>query len=300
MTAIFGNDETYLNYFKDQNPPAFFGFSSLNDFVEFIENIPMKIQRDTTRDRNAGWCESMSKWRGTKNMPEALELATHGWNEGVEISKEITDEFTVQHTSNKQRIYGLTGGRVNVGKMLSGNPNHMIKRTKQPGKKVVTLFIETFMSSGIEPENSIIRAATVAAISDLLEMNGYSCEIVAIVTTSINAQTGSQSAITLKSAGERLNLFDIVFALGHPSFFRRMIFAAVGSSKECANMWRSQGSPTTAFNEEHPVASNEFYIRQLALGQQDRLEWGDTLLEKTTIMLSIIKPANLDIGHLDN
>ena len=297
-TAVYGDDETYLNYFKDENPLAFFGFSNLSEFVKYIENVPTSVSQQTRHERNTGWETHMPKWFGTKNMKEALSLAKNGWSDGIELYENVLEELTVEHALNKKRSHSLTGGQVSVGRMLSGNPKHMNKRTKQPSKKTVTLFVETYMTSGVTALNAAIRAATIAAIADLTEANGYSCELVAVLTTSVTGgqtKPGAQAAVTLKSAGERLNISDVIFALGHPSFFRRMLFGAVGSSEECRPLWWSQGSPSAAFNSHHPTGKNEFYIRQLNSDNQERIDHGETLKEKALTMLPMIEPVNLPI-----
>lgn len=293
---VFGSDERFLNYFRDKKPLAHFGFYSLSEMVRFIESAPSYVYDSSADERNWGWKKSSvhSKWTGTENMKEALRLSRDGWREGVQKAREISEIFTLDHAQRKQRFHSVAGGSVNIGRMLSGNPAHMRKRPKRDGSKIVTLFVETFMSAGISPDNAIIRAALVAAIVEMLEMREYSCEIIAVCTTSKygGAATGQQTTVSLKNAGEKLNLDDIMFSLGHPSFFRRFIFACVGISEECRDIWRSQGSPAAAFNKRHPTKKNEFYITQLNLGEQS-LVVGRSLIEKARSMLPlIVKPGS--------
>ncbi|MDT9703008.1 hypothetical protein, partial [Streptomyces sp. P17] len=76
----------------------------------------------------------------------------------------------------------------------------------------------------------------------------------------MNDMPGAQTAVTLKHAGEKLNLDDLVFALGHPSFLRRFNFACVSQAVECREIWSSQGMPRSAFGKDD-LKRNEFYIR---------------------------------------
>jgi hypothetical protein len=171
----------------------------------------------------------------------------------------------------------------------------MIRRPRQPGRRVVTLFVETFMSSGIDPDNAMLRAVLVAAIADATEREGYSCEIVAVVTTrGTDGRTGHQHAITLKNAGERLALADIVFALGHPSFFRRLVFASVGAHEACRTTWHTQGYPTAAFDDRHTCGHSEFYIKQLSIEDQRKLNDDDPY-----DMLRFIEPDGLPVSLRD-
>lgn len=282
-TAIYGDNQQYLNHFKDKNPAAFFGFSSLAAHANYIDRLPDHMRR------GAGW-DHMGDWSGSKSMEDALRIARDGWAEGIEQAAEILQILNVEHASQRKRAYSVAGGQVNVGKMLSGNPMHMIKRPKQPGRKIVTLFVETSMSAGIRPDTIKTRAVIIAALAEILEREGYSCEIVA-TDISISDRAFYQLATTLKAAGERLNLFDTIFGLGHPSFLRRFSFATLSSSAECwAISGDGQGSPSVMFNEEYPTGRNEFYIRPLTTNIER-----DTLHETVIAMLPFIEPANLPI-----
>lgn len=264
-TAVYGDDPRWLNHFRDQNPTAFFGFSSLGVFVDYVAGL-----RVPPSGRDDGWNTGSypAKWTGTPDMAAALALARDGWQEGIQAAEALP----IEPARARKRSYSVAGGSVSVGRLLAGNPLHMIHRPQLPGRRVVTLFVETFMSAGVSPENATTRAVLVAWIVDKMEREGYSCEIVAAVTTrGTNGRTGHQHAITLKNAGERLSLPDIVFALGHPSFFRRLVFASVGAASECGSTWETQGSPTAAFDDKHECGHNEFYIKQLSLSDQKKL-----------------------------
>lgn len=282
-TAVYGDDDRFLNYFADQNPTAHFGFSSLRKLVEHVASID---EHKLPNNRNHGWDKTLAKWCGTPNMKAALKLASEGWSEGLEG----VTHLDVPQASMPRRVAALAGGAPSIGRMMAGDPKHMIARPPQPGRKIVTFFVETFMSSGIDPENAIIRARLVAAMADALERQGYSCEIVAVLTTSAGRNTGHQATVTLKDAGERLNLLDVIFGLGHPSFFRRLMFACVGAADECRSTWSTQGSPTSAFTKHHPTRKNEFYVKQLSLEAQQELDTDNPMA-----MLPFIKPEGLDI-----
>lgn len=257
---IIGDDRTWFNYFADKNPITFFGFSSLSAMTKYVKAIPEHMQEGK---RGRGWNETDGQWFGTTDMNEALSLARDGWPDGVEMAQEILERLLGQHAIERRRKYSIAGGMVNVGRLLAGNPKHMIARPKQAGRKIITFFVETFISASISAEHAIIRAATVAAITDVLEMNGYSCEIVSIATSRHSNLPAFHVATTLKATGETLNLNDVIFALGHPSYFRRMIFACNGSDDALRQVWSSMGYPTNAFNANYPIRPNEYYVNKI-------------------------------------
>lgn len=289
-SVIYGDDERWFNYFKDKNPTSFFGFSNLAEMIKFIEAIPDHKRRG---QRDAGWKTDDNEWYGTRNMQAAFDLVRDGWSKGVDNAARVLEFLNVEHATARRRSYGVAGGNVSIGRMLAGNPMHMIKRPKQPGRRVITLFVENTASSRIKADNLVIRAAIIAALADIMERNGYSCEIVAVTMQShsfYNSNPAAQTAVTLKHAGEKLNLDDLVFALGHPSFLRRFNFACVSQADETQQIWRNQGYPTQAFNGYYPCGRNEFYIKHLT----DNIPHGN-IEEMARLMLPKVKPDKLPL-----
>lgn len=288
-SVLFGDDHRYHNYFKDKNPTVFFGFSSLSAMVRYIKRIP---HEHTTGERDAGYeiGSDATEWTGTRNMNEALSLTENGWKEGTDNAAEILELLNIEHATKRRRQLAITGGHVSVGRLLSGNPVHMVKRPKLPGKRVVTLFVAGGNSAFVGSDQMITRAAIIAAIADILEREGYSCEIVNIwAAKDMIGKPAVQIATTLKHAGEKLNLNDLTFAFGHPSMLRRLAFACVCSSDELHSIWLSQGMPGEAFNSHYMPARNEFYIPHLTRNYKGELR------EQALAMLPDIKPLNLPI-----
>jgi hypothetical protein len=166
----------------------------------------------------------------------------------------------------------------------------MICRPSLPGRRNVTLFVENCASAYMNADMLAIRASIIAAFADILEDRGYSCQIVATtMQATYNGKPCAQTAVTIKHAGEKLNLDDIVFSLGHPSFLRRFNFACVSSCDQLESIWESQGTPANAFKPD-AMARNEFYIPKLT-----RNFSGDNFIEIAKQMLPLLKPANLPL-----
>ncbi len=289
-TNIFGDDPTWFNEFRDQNPISFFGFSSLSELVKYLEALPHN------KRNGQGWTGRDREWTQTECMADAFDIARNGWADGVELARELHELLIGQHAKERRRKHSIAGGSVNIGRMLAGNPAHMISRPKREGKKIITLFVEGFMSSGIDAENAVIRAALIGAITDILEMNGYSCEIVSITTavTVRGYQPAYQVATTLKIAGEALNLNDVIFALGHPAYFRRLVFGCVGSDNDLQSTWPSMGMPSRAFDNEHPLSANQLYVDKIGLQHQRKID-GDILTARAIQIWDLIARGNLPI-----
>lgn len=261
QTVMIGNCSRWLNHFKNRDPIVHFGFDSLGDLVEYV-----KATEAHNRSMDA-WSTSGDAryFTGTKSMPEAMELATNGWTEGADEITKIIEQINIDRPKARKRTHGVTGGHVNVGRLLTGHPLHMVRRPKQPHNKVVTLFLESGARADIEAQSMLLRAACAGAIVDRMEANGYSCEIVVCSNTEQEYnKTPWTFTCTVKRASERLNINALAFALGHPSFHRRFRFACVESRSELRAWHNSQGRSTEAFDRSHPTRPNaEFYIPRI-------------------------------------
>lgn len=282
-SAIYGDDPTYHNTFADQNPRAFFGFSSLAKFVEYMEDLRPGSHF------GPGYEKGDAGWSGTETMQEALTLAREGWQEGAELAEAFSERLALERPRQRRRKAAVAGGRVNVGRMLSGDPAHMVTRPKQPGRKVVTFFVEAGCNGGVRGPSMLLRAAGIAAMCDLMENAGYSCTVVATDTATHGGFAIYQLAVTVKEAGERLNLADIVFALGHPAFLRRLSFGATTSVSHTKSIWGHMGSASNAFDTLHPCGKSEFYVPVFEPGNQAALT-ADPLS-----VMKYVKPDNLPI-----
>jgi len=240
-------DEQFVGKFN-MNPRLYVGFSSLGEFVEYSENIGDLRYRD-------------DEWSGG-SFRNAINLARNGWSDGVELAYDAAEIIKGDQAEQKITRYSVAGGSVNVGRMLSGNPLHMRLRTRQPSTKVITLFVDVAASATVEAQTLIIRAAAIAALVDVLEHNGYSAEIVAVCLADHRNRTGRGYIVStkVKTAGEPLNLSDIVFALGHPSFLRQLVFNTVRNEPIVSDMHTGFGVPRTAQLPE--PAPGEYFIEK--------------------------------------
>lgn len=264
-TAIYGDDETYLNAFGYQNPMTFFGFSDLQKLVHFVEYEAVRHQTETENTRNDGWKYNYVH-KLTSSMSDAIALVRDGWQEGITEAEEFISSLDREHAKQKRRHYSVAGGNVNVGRMLADCPTHMIKRARKDGNKIIRIFVDVGMLSHIPAQSARMRAIVIAAAVELAESSGYRCELVAhsaCIPTYAKSEVAVSVACVLKQSNEKLDLNSIIFALGHPSFLRRMIFALRAVDSRHRQMWKNMGSSTDAWRDTSVLAHNEFYIPTL-------------------------------------
>lgn len=289
-TRFYGDDTSNLDLFSG-TPVTYFGFSDLSKMLDFVDNIDHShFTAHGQGDRHAPWNTDASDVTFTKtpNMDAALRLGREGWSEGVTKAAEILDMLDAEQPMRLKRQNAMVGGAVSVGRMLAGNPIHMRRRAKQPGRKIIRLAVATSTSFSVDGDDMIIRAACVAAIVDLLELNNYSCEIIGYSTSS-RRKDHVCNVVQLKHAGEALNLNDLVFALGHPSFLRRIILAQKACDVTLERFWHSGfGKPAPDYMDD----PNTILIRNLP--QKGKFD-GDPHK-----ILAAIMPDNLPVTLTSN
>lgn len=275
-TYIYGDDLTYFGAFDNGAPMTFFGFSSLPKLVEFVNTEAVKHRSSVDAHRRNCWSITQH-WLEKSlvmSMAHATELAMDGWAEGVAEAEEFIASLDREHARQRRRQYNVAGGGVNVGRMLAGNPVHMTRRRKQEGRKNIRVFVNVGMLSRIKPAFARFRAIAVAAGIELLERSGHRCELIAY--SGNQYATGAHGfavevACVLKQPHEKLDLNSIIFALGHPAFLRRMIFALRTIDGRHTSLWLGMGISCPAFTNNHVFAPNEFYLEHAQITMQEQL-----------------------------
>jgi hypothetical protein len=289
-TEFYGEGREYFGRYVGAEPRLYAEFHSLGAMVDFVERLPPG-PKGFDRGPDA------HDFTGTWSMPEAIKLARDGWSAGVDKAQAAMAILNADHATKRGREYSVAGSRPNVGRMLASNPLHMVRRTKREGTKVTTLYVSTNAAGGVDASDLIIRASCVAAIADMMENNGYSCEIIATDHTFArgddNDHPTAQAAIRLKTAGEVLNLADIVFGLGHPSMRRRFNFAIKGMSDATRAIHRDMGMAGQAFTRSHRPEPGSFFIDKI---NPDDIT-GRTFIERVRSAFVKIVPKDFPI-HL--
>lgn len=304
-TAIYGDDETYLNAFSYQNPMTFFGFSNLQKLVHFVEHDADRYRMEENGERNTGWRTTQKRQASTltSDMNHAIKLTRDGWREGVEEAEEFISSLDREHAKQKRRHYSVAGGKVNVGRMLADCPTHMIKRAKKDGNKIIRIFVDVGMLAIIPAQSARSRAIVIAAAIELAESSGYRCELISHSSVvDVNSKDERKRKIVavsitcvLKQAHEKLDLNSIMFALGHPSFLRRMVFALRAVDSRHYSMWAGMGVSQNAWKDTSVLAHNEYYIPVLSPETNDKAAKHKGRDAQMRALFNLVTPENFPI-----
>jgi hypothetical protein len=245
-------------------------FESLSELAAMIPpTAPSRVPED---ERHHWTKEDKSLYGSTKNMRDALTLARDGWKEGAERARPLLERVMVARPVRKAMVkWSVAGGIPSVPRYLSGDPMHMRTNATAPTNKqpVITMISSNSAPWYVKPEHFEFAAVAAAAIIDRLEDAGFRVEVIAgrresSDPTGTGSNTGENNVLghrsemwfRLKAAQDTLDLNRLVFGLGHPAVFRRLLFAAGAMHPDYKkSLGYCQGYAISLDKLEHPLGT---------------------------------------------
>lgn len=237
-------------------------FDNWDDFMEKAEKGESEMS-NFSRSSMKSDSEHSKEWSGTDTFKEAMELARNGWPEGLETIYSLTEKiknFNGVLGSQVKKLstyYDFGGDYADVDRYLTGIPEAMgnfDEEIVQGAGKIITIVLNLSASCGVSTQTMELRGATTAALIDVLEYCGRSCEV--IITAGISASFGGSGGreleyrCTVKRAGEALDIDRMAYALAHPACFRRLVFSLMEQEnkdiRQGFNIGGSYGCPLTS------------------------------------------------------
>lgn len=202
-------------------------FKSVGDFVRYASDTPPASDVFAESRRPC----STRGFFGTDKFEDAVTLASNGWAEGaarVASLREGCEAFLAAAKAAKLKGYGwdVTGDFIDVGRLLGGEPECCGQEQDGLGlgSRVASIRLNACVSAAVSTDAITARGLTVLVAADLLESCGIRCEILVSQAT-YNAGRLVETNVTVKNAGEPVDIDRLAFAIAHPSFFRRFGFA---------------------------------------------------------------------------
>lgn len=202
-------------------------FDNITELTKYIDKKERKEGRDN--DSESTWD---SDFFGTKNFKEAYNLLKYGdeklYNKIKIESKKINIDKIIgannQKLKYKNNFYGCIP---NIPVYLKNQPINMINPEKnQPANKILNIFLNIRVNGNIEAEEIMKIGLKYLTIIDILEKNGYRCNLYSGCANENSNISGVYSYLLLrvKTDKEPLNLKKICFTIAHPSMQRRIKF----------------------------------------------------------------------------
>ena len=199
-------------------------FDSLSDFTEWCS---------TAEPRSGG----SDHWSGTPSHDAALRLAKDGWHDIrhlVDATRSIVmDKVSEVVQFTHAPIMSVAGAVVDMGVYMTGHPECMIAFDPEPEnkpEKVLRIVMDPGASARYKAGWMANRGGAVASLLEILQMLGHSLEIY-VVSPVVGVIRGKihTPLITAHKAGTVCDIDALMFACGHPSMLRRLIFSLRGS-----------------------------------------------------------------------
>lgn len=167
------------------------------------------------------------EWYGTRNIDEAIELATNGWHNRPNVkglSKQITSSTTAQ--INVATTYNdVCGSYVDVGAFVEGVPENMVQFAEAEAPRIVRIGVNLSSDCGQGKNTFKLRGAITLAIVDKLAEAGYGCELFVYCVSDIYGRGYHSEKLVIKQADQHLDQDALTFWCCHPSALRRLMFA---------------------------------------------------------------------------
>jgi hypothetical protein len=194
-------------------------FGSWQEFVD----VAVKSRNPEKQSTTAG-----KEFTGSASWEEALDLSRKGWKEIRPSVDAMVDSLDAKIAPALQpafiNYFDVSGGMVDVGRYLNGEPECMIEthliETAKPGR-VVGILVNGDFNGGTQGREIQKRGAAIVALIHTLEKMQHSTEI----DVEISSLEGLTTVIRLKNADDVLDIDSLMFAIAHPSALRRIYFA---------------------------------------------------------------------------
>jgi hypothetical protein len=215
------------------------GFSSPEAFARYLEALP-----ESSFWRNERGRIDVSFTGAT--FKQACAMLRDGWQEGAARVAALRDKINIArpHAMRLTR-YSVAGSFPNVPRYLAGDPCNMLTKTRSVARTrpVITLVANMTGSCTLPKEVFINKAAVTAAVIDAIEEGGFSVHLIAIGPTEGGNNYTTTPVITVKAAGEHLDVARVAFALGHVAMFRAIVFTWICSCRRAKPMGEGLGNP---------------------------------------------------------
>jgi hypothetical protein len=202
---------------------------------------------------NAGF--GLPRWTGRELADWAALEESFGrpWAEGLATIREFRDELAAANlptpkTRKRRARWSDTEGEIDPDRVLAGEPAFYrdVKRDDIHGPTTITILCQMGGVCKVAARDLFWRGAAAAALVDILEAAGYSCEVVVWSRADgcyDHGQPDVFRSFRLKEAGDPLDLDTL--ACGLSSWFFRLVMLGVTYAANVVGQTPSDGKGTT-------------------------------------------------------
>ena len=243
---------------KETNNDVTIRFNSIAEVVNYINTTKMTpfYQKEHRSD------DYNYSFRGTRSMEEAMELLSHGWEDGAKQLKDKLDaKVNANNVSYKNKtFYDVAGFQCSVPRYLQGIPTNMINNKRVVQKQKVVNITKDFGYSGVTSKEVMMRESIkFLQVVEKLEQQGIRCNVFVSFVSKTNNNGYVDIRVKVKESSQRMNIKQLAFPLAHPSMFRRIMFALIERLEDCKDFGLGYGRCTEWETVKH-LYKGEYYV----------------------------------------
>lgn len=257
-------------------------YDSVSDALKDV-----KSRRDPASSSTAG--TSDADWYGTPTFEAAVSLCQDGWHDArpkmdavlVPLRERLSTVLDVVPT----RALDITGYEPDIDLYLDGELECMVDdlfiEAPKTGK-VFTMLVSASYDGGHLGDTILKRGAVIAALVEAFVILGYELEVY-VEVSSTGYMDNNPLVWTMltraHSAGYNMDLDQLAFVIGHPSWLRRIVFGCMeGESDQVrkglgATTSGGYGRPTPLQSAKLVNASMVVSLGSRDMYDTDPLQW---------------------------
>ena len=197
-------------------------FESFGSMLAYANANPNKKQSDS----------GDKSFTETANYAEAHKLAVDGWHavrpEVEKLLATLSEQIDNRLDMVSELEYAVSGGAVDVGRWLTGEPECMFSFVPTPNERmgrVVKIFIDYGASGSFSAEFIRQRGIVLCALVDALQKMRIACEVWGETAVSYGHNQIHTTVVKLHDATAQMDIDELMFALANPSMLRRITFS---------------------------------------------------------------------------
>lgn len=209
-------------------------FEGINEFADYVREMPIAeawLNDSSVKMLSSNEDYSDPSWHGARNFAEAET----GLRNGKNVREIARSRAASLVTERRAFARGVSGGAPIVPAYLTGCPRSMMTLRPQKERKMIRVFVDCSMPSGVEGSEMTAAGEKVVAMLAKLD-NVVNYDLVAgCVVTGSGKITGF--GITIKTADKPFSASRVSFCLTSPAFRRVFGFLWNGKNVNVPYMW---------------------------------------------------------------
>lgn len=183
------------------------------------ENKPARDDLDSLKN------EAQESWDLGLGYPKSFQHARFGWVERASDLLRYSVAVSELHDASVSSRWDFSGDMVDVGRLLSGEPECMLQfYNRDP--KLITLEVNISARAKVDATHLFNRGVAVAGAIMALQSQGFSVRLAvydAVSETNSGLAT-HKTVVQISDYGEYMDPGRIAFFVAHPAALRRAIF----------------------------------------------------------------------------